>query len=120
MSKVETVRGKVKKVDLNGDTIIDFLLGFYPEELREDLRSDYTNDVRELMHDYRLNIDLTDRFIFVNDDLYEVLEKEDFDSCDIFEGTENNDGSISVLLQYYNGGCGFSEAVGYAINKMNK
>lgn len=38
---------------------------------------------------------------------------------DIFRASKNEDGSISVELKYYNGGCSFDEALECALDKMN-
>ena len=46
--------------------------------------------------------------IFANSDPYE----------DIFEAKQNEDGDILFTLRYYNGGCGFSEAMAYAMAKI--
>lgn len=34
---------------------------------------------------------------------------------DIFESSKNEDGTIDFEVKYYNGGCGFNEAIGYAL-----
>lgn len=50
------------------------------------------------------------------DGLIWEVSKEDIDPCaDIFRATENEDGSISFEVRYYNGGCCFTEAIDTAI-----
>lgn len=45
-----------------------------------------------------------------------TVEKEDYEpNEDIFTSTENKDGTINFEVKYYNGGCGFNEAIEEAI-----
>lgn len=51
--------------------------------------------------------------------IYKLEEKKYIDcSDDIFVAHKNNDGTIAFEVQYYNGGCCFSEALDYALNKL--
>lgn len=56
-------------------------------------------------------------FYIHNNILYKVEDKG-LNGEDIYEATSNEDGSISYTVQYYNGGCGFDEALDYAIKKI--
>lgn len=57
----------------------------------------------------------------INGRIFEVLEKQSHDADgDIMEAKEEDDGSISFNLRYYNGGCGFDEALGTAMKRMDK
>lgn len=50
-----------------------------------------------------------------------TVESEDVNIYDdIFKASENKDGSIDFELKYYNGGCGFSEAIEYALKNIDK
>ena len=45
-----------------------------------------------------------------------TVEKESIDPDDsFFRSTKNEDGSIDFEIRYYNGGCGFNEAIDYAL-----
>ena len=47
-----------------------------------------------------------------------IVEKEIQDPYDnVFEATKNEDGSYDFIVKYYNGGCGFNEAIDYALDK---
>lgn len=48
--------------------------------------------------------------------IYEVEETRFEPYDDIFESSKNEDGSINFEVKYYNGGCGFQEAIGYALD----
>ena len=65
----------------------------------------------------------------VNDTFYEdavvienqvfIVEKEIQDPYDnVFEATKNDDGSYDFIVKYYNGGCGFDEAIEYALENL--
>jgi len=55
----------------------------------------------------------------INDSLYKI---EDLEYCDhvpdIFDANKSADGSISFRVQYYNGGCGFNEALEEAMSNL--
>jgi len=56
-----------------------------------------------------------------NDKIYEVhIEEQDPDPNDIFNATHDPDGTINFVIRYYNGGCGFNEAIGYALDGLDK
>lgn len=44
-------------------------------------------------------------------------QKKSFDDA-IFQAKKNEDGSISFTVKYYNGGCSFNEAIGYAMENL--
>lgn len=45
-----------------------------------------------------------------------TVEKEDYEPADdIFTSSKNEDGTIDFEVKYYNGGCGFNEAIDEAI-----
>jgi hypothetical protein len=46
-----------------------------------------------------------------------TVEKENVDIYDnIFKATENDDGTIDFEVKYYNGSCGFNEAIDNALS----
>jgi hypothetical protein len=57
-------------------------------------------------------------YIVHNSNIYKVLEDK---TCyeDMFEAKENSDGTISYLVSYHNGGCGFSEAIRESLDNMD-
>jgi len=53
--------------------------------------------------------------------IYEILEKESHAADgNIMDAKAEEDGSIFFNLRYYNGGCGFDEALDRAIKRMDK
>jgi hypothetical protein len=58
------------------------------------------------------------KFAVIDDTIYRI-EMEDVYYDDIFESNFNDDGTISFETKYYNGGCSFYEALGYALKSDN-
>jgi len=52
--------------------------------------------------------------------LYRCENDRNVDEGDIFNAVKNSDVTINYVLQYYNGGCSFSEAMDCALNKLKK
>ena len=57
-------------------------------------------------------------FIIANNSIYKIVENKKCDGEDVFEASKNELGQIQYCLSYYNGGCGFSEAIGIALKRM--
>ena len=49
-------------------------------------------------------------------DHYRALDEDQY----IVESNDNKDGTISFMVQFYNGGCGFEEALEEAIQRKKK
>ncbi|NRU52390.1 hypothetical protein [Clostridium beijerinckii] len=62
--------------------------------------------------------DSDERYIIHKGNVYEVIEDRECCGDDIFEAKENSDGTISYVLSYYNGGCGYTEAIGESLNRL--
>lgn len=60
------------------------------------------------------------KFIHIDDEVWEVIQDKEYDDYEILEMTSNFDGTFNYILSYYNGGCGFSEAMQYAKDKLNE
>ena len=73
-------------------------------------------EVEEMVEEYLYN-----SYVFYKGNLY---KKEDFESHesggDLYQATENLEGTISLMLQYYNGGCDESEAIEEALDNLRK
>lgn len=99
MSETEHFKGKLKPT---GKDIIEYLDGI-------DTPNYYSNKA-EYFNDAFSNL-----AIFTNGEVYEIERTEYEDSDDIFESSKNDDGTIDFQVKYYNGGCGFGEALEYAL-----
>ena len=85
---------------------------FLLEDLREAcLKTGYLDQMRIEQ--------LKEKYIVTNDNIYKVVEKNNkTDEYDIFNATQNLDGTIDYEVMYYNGGCSFNEAIEYALEAM--
>ncbi len=54
----------------------------------------------------------------IGNSLYGAQEREVLQFNDLFEAKKNTDGTIDFLVQYYNGGYCFEEAVEEALDNM--
>lgn len=63
--------------------------------------------------------EMYDKFAIINDKVYDLTELVELEEgSDIAEAIPNVDGSIHVVLQYYNGGTCLNEALEYALNRI--
>ena len=102
MSEIEHYKGKLTPT---GKTVDEFMHGIeiesYYESKRECFNDKYANTAIE-----------------IDGTVYAVARNE-YDDCDgIFESIKNKDGSIDFHVRYYNGGCGFSEALEEALKQQ--
>ena len=103
MSCYETHKGVLKKVDT--DNIRQYLF-----DLTEN--NDFLNKNSSLLETL-YDSDLEDKYIIIKDDLYEWLSHErkfdvEDDFCNLIE---NQDKTISVHAQFYNGGISIDEVI---------
>lgn len=112
----ETVRytGKLKLIEnLSNETLEDQCRRILEEHNYFELNG-YCDSWEEMLDD-----ELYGQYVIYNDKVYEVVEKNYKDiGEDIFESYQNEDKTISYEVMYYNGGCGFNEAIGYALENM--
>lgn len=74
----------------------------------------YCDSWEEMLYD-----ELYERYAIYNNEVYEVIEKNYRDFYDsIFEAYKNDDGTINYQVVYYNGGCGFTEAIEEALKNI--
>ena len=113
MSDYETRIGSLRKTELSVDEVVY-------NWLKENEKPKYytlPKDNLELFRD-----ELYCKYIVLNDIVFEIIGDKNLedDDDDVFELTKNNDGTYSYLLRYYNGGCGFDEALETAYKNMVK
>lgn len=110
MSETVLNIGKLILVELaDGESIEQ-----YAEKISEGEKEKYHETFLE-----QLLSDHYDEYVLSNRILYHNECEIDENGGDIFEATKNEDGTINYIVQYYNGGCCFSEAIGYALKKLN-
>jgi hypothetical protein len=117
MSDDETRVGKLKKTDLTVKEVVDKYLAEHEEELPS-IEKYYT--FPDSYEDF-FRCELSSEYVLQNDTVYEVIEENAIpDYGDIYEASENSDGTINYVLRYYNGGCGFEEAIITALDRMKE
>lgn len=115
MSETVHYKGKIQLVPkLENETLEDVCKRIMNEYDCFELDS-YCNTWREFMAD-----ELYERYVVINDDVYEVTDKKYFsDEYDIFKAHKVSDTEYEYEVMYYNGGCSFEEAIEEAFNQMN-
>ena len=56
------------------------------------------------------------KYVFVDEDVYEVVVNEETEYENIYHATKGDDNTIDFVVQYYSGGTCFSEAIEEAVN----
>lgn len=113
MSEVVHYKGKIKLVEkLPNETLEEQCKRVLAEYDYHELPS-YFSSWEEM-----LNEELYNRYVVANENIYKVIEKLDKQyHHDIFNATNNKDGTYDYEVMYYNGNCGFSEAIENALNR---
>jgi len=62
--------------------------------------------------------DTDDKYIQHQEEIYQVISKNNIYWHDIFESNYNNDDTISFQVSYYNWWCSFSEALDCALSNI--
>lgn len=103
MSEVDTYRGKLVPVDLEGGTLDDWI----QKRLDRTELDDYEDSWLEALHE-----DLYDSYHYDRNSgiLYEV-QRERLDPNGFVHSKRNADGTIDFLVSYYNGGASFGEVM---------
>ena len=114
MSQTELHIGKLRKVELEQNQSLE---DFYKEKLKNigitELRS-YDNDWEDTFKD-----EFQEKYFIVNDVIWEAFEhKEKDDSDDIYELKPNEDGTLSFIMKFYNGGTCLSECIEEELKKL--
>lgn len=115
MSQVETIKGKLRRVHNKEKAPMIDLMKMVLNEHNIKYDADDEDDIKDSFYDK-----FYDDYVVVGDDMYHVENRVDLREEDVFESFENEDGSIDFLVQYYNGGCSFGEAVEEALKKRKK
>lgn len=117
MSRTETIRGTMHVVEKEpNETTEGVCERIVRNQIKEftDLVSFRCSSYEECMRDF------VGGYLVYHGEVYDLTDWKDLAYGDIFEATENADGSISYFVQFYNGGCGLEEAIGYALDNLEK
>lgn len=115
MSNTETHFGKIKKLDLGGLTPEQWAHAKCVAKGDAGLMHYYNNFKEQLLDEH----DCYKKYIFVRDEVWEIFDHEESDGdSDISMLTPNEDGSLSFVMQFYNGGTCLSECIEDAMLKI--
>ena len=114
MSEQETHVGKLKLIFTGTE-----------EQIEEFCKSKIKGSFGFLDDDYDTYIEMFydvfyKEFVIINNSIYEIIEDTYLDYNEIFEASLNEDGTISYVCSYYNGGCCFSEALEECLNNLKE
>jgi len=113
MSEYEHWKGKMKKVSFIGVTLEDTCEWYLKEKgIVPDPEYDDDNPFEMQVYDefYR-------EVVIYEDDLYEIIYSEPVEEYDVYNASKNGD-IIEFEVCFYNGGQGFNEAVGTALDTL--
>lgn len=79
------------------------------------------NELPEYYETYEevFNDRLYKRYIIYDNNIYSVYKKE-IGSENMFNANINQNGEIEFEVMYYNGGCGFTDAINYAMENIKQ
>lgn len=64
--------------------------------------------------------ELYDQYIIIDDDLYCVVSQNEYSENDVYNISDNKDGTYNYEVMYYNGGCSFTDAISRAFEKSKR
>lgn len=111
MSEQQTQRGKFKKIDLQGKTIEKWC-----EEqcINQGKTNKWANATWKEFFFYMY----WDEYFIVNDELYQILEVKDIDSCYYVQVDKQDDDTYSFYATYYDGGTCLTECLEEGIENL--
>lgn len=107
----ETVKyiGTLKEIKPEGNQTIEDIAKSIVNEEKDDYYTDWVEQLLDQKYD---------QYVVHDGKLYEVERSQDDDDDDIFQMHKNPDGTLGFVVRYYNGGCGFEEAIQYAFRSL--
>jgi len=110
MSETVSYTGKIKKVATGEPNAEQYSRLFFKNISIEYLPNGYTS-FTELIHEYNHEL--------INGDLYHIVEKKELTGGDMFVVNDLGNNEYEFIVQYYNGGCCFSEAIEQGFKNLN-
>jgi hypothetical protein len=116
MSQTETHFGKLRKVVFDEGQTLEQWCEAKCKELDVHKLSSYNKTWYE-----ELRGEGQEKYFFVKEEIWEAFDHKEFDdSDDIDVLTENEDGTLTFIQQFYNGGTCLSECLEEALERLNK
>lgn len=116
MSQTETHFGKLRKVIIPENQTIEEWCKAKCLEMNITELPSYCDDWREV-----IKYDYSEKYFFTGDEIWEAFEHVECDEGDdINVMNPNEDGTITFVMQFYNGGTCLGEMIEEGLNKINK
>jgi len=118
MSEVERAKGKLTKI--NSDlTLVELCKKLLLEEDSDNVFDE--NDDESSVFESFNDVFWRGKYIVLDNEVYGLEMETETDACeDIHEASYDKDGNIDFLVQFYNGGCCYSEAIEDAVKLLKK
>lgn len=109
MSEYELHVGRCKKVFIGTDEAIE---EFCKDKINGEKKEFYESYTEQFWDDFY------DKYQIIGNSIYRIISDIENSDGDISLAEEDSDGNINYVLQFYNGACGFEEALKEAIENM--
>ena len=113
MSEVNTIKGKLREVYNKEKVSVIELMKMILNENNIEYNVGDEDNIKDSFYDR-----FYDDYVIVGDRMFHVESRKDLREEDIFEASRNSDGTYDFLVQFYNGGCSFGEAIEEAMKKI--
>lgn len=122
MSDYETIKGKIRKIDLQGLSVEEYAKRIVKEKGLE-------SEVGQGPYFYETNLEFLKwyddweegQYIAIDDELYLIYDKSDLgSSTDFINMTPIADDTYEFLTSFYNGGTCLSEMIEYEIKRLKR
>ncbi len=114
MSQTETHLGKLRKIVFEEGQTLEEWCEDKCKELEINEKESYNTWYEELKDNYY------EKYFLVKGEIWEAFEHQKLQEADIDILTENEDGTLTFIQQFYNGGTCLSECLEEAIEKLSK
>ena len=114
MSQTEVHVGKLLKIDTTSYQTVESWCKEYCIRNGIQMRSYYES------YEECFSNECSKEFIICNNNVYKIIKNMECDGDDIYHASVNEDGTIDYVLSYYNGGCGFNEAIECALENLER
>ena len=118
MSQMETHIGKLLEVDMKGLSLEEWCKQYCNEHDIKELESYYDAWIEKFSDCFTYCFPDRMQYVIANNKPYQIIENKENYGEDIFNAKKNFDNSINYVVQYYNGGYDFNEAIETALERM--
>jgi hypothetical protein len=115
MSQTETHFGKLRKVEIPQGQTLEQWCEAKCKELGVNEISSYNKTWHE-----ELREEGYEKYFFVKDEVWEAFDHVETEDGDIYHLQPNEDGTLTFVMQFYNGGTCLTECIEEELEKLKK